>query len=179
MSKPKLLLQACCAPCSGFLVKKLAIDFAVTVYFSNNNLYPAAEYQKRLNEAQDYFQREKVDFMVAPYNHQTWQEAVAGWENEPERGKRCALCYAYRLTQTAKIAKENDFVYFASTLAISPHKDAQLINQLGQEIGQKQGIKFLIGDWKKEDGFKKAMVLSRAERFYQQDYCGCEFSLKR
>ncbi len=177
MSRPRLLLHTCCAPCSGFLVKELSKDFSVTIFYFNPNIYPDAEFKKRLTEAEQYFKRQGVDFIEAPYERESWLELVAGLEHEPERGRRCKLCYWWRLKTTAQYAPEHGFSHFASTLAISPHKDARAINNLGRALALKYGIKFLAGDWKKNDGFKRAMILSHREDFYHQDYCGCEFSI--
>ncbi|MFA5029587.1 MAG: epoxyqueuosine reductase QueH [Patescibacteria group bacterium] len=177
MNKPRLLLHTCCAPCSGFLARELSRDFAVSIYFDNPNIFPEAEYQHRLEEVKNFFRQGSTPFMTASYDHLAWLKVVSGLENEPERGKRCLVCYRERLKNTAKFAKDNDFDYFASTLAISPYKDASAINAIGQELERELAIKFLAGDWKKQDRFKQAMTFSRERGFYHQHYCGCEFSL--
>lgn len=174
--KPKLLLHTCCATCSGFLVRRLSADYEVTVFYANDNIFPEEEFLKRRHEAENFFRRENITFIACDYNHQNWLSAIAGHENEPERGLRCRLCYRYRLTQVAKAAQTGRFDFFASTLAISPHKDASVINNLGTQLAEEYGVDFLAGDWKKADGFKQAMDLSRQENFYRQNYCGCEFS---
>ncbi len=176
MGKPKLLLHLCCAPCGGFLASALAENFAVAGYYDNSNIYPEEEFLKRKNEAKKFFAESGLELIEADYNHQSWLDLVKGLENEPEKGARCRVCYDYRLRATARCAKDNGFEYFASTLAISPHKDARPINELGQAMAEEFGIKFLASDWKKQDGFKKAMTFSRERGFYHQDYCGCEFS---
>lgn len=176
--KQKLLLHTCCATCSVFLAEKLSADYQVTVFFDNSNIYPKSEYDKRLKEAKNYFEQQGIEFVESSYDHQDWLMAIAGLESEPERGKRCLVCYRKRLLNTALYAKENDFDFFASTLSISPHKDAQNINNIGEEIAEEIGLNFLAGDWKKNDGFKKAMEVSRQCDFYRQNYCGCEFSLR-
>ena len=176
-NKPKLLLHICCAPCGGFLAFELLKDFTVTVYYGNSNIYPEAEFKKRLAEARNFFTKNEMDFMEAEYNHNHWLSLVAGLENEPERGKRCILCYYNRLRSSAEYAKKNNFDCFGSTLAISPHKDALVINNLGRALAKQIGIPFLAGDWKKQDGFRKAMEFSHEHNFYRQNYCGCEFTL--
>jgi len=178
-TKPKLLLHICCASCSGFLASELAKDFTVMAYYGNANIYPEAEFKKRLAEARNFFTKNEINFIEADYNHDHWLGLIAGLENEPERGKRCILCYYNRLRSSAEFAQKNNFDYFGSTLAISPHKDALVINNLGRALEKQIGIKFLAGDWKKQDGFKKAMAFSRENDFYRQNYCGCEFSHKK
>lgn len=176
--KPKLLLHACCATCSVFLAEELAKHYQVTIFFDNSNIYSELEYRRRLDEVKEYFQEEGFDFVVADYNHRDWLAKVSGLEKEQERGKRCLVCYDIRLKNTARFAKENGFDFFASTLAISPHKDAKAINKIGAEIAEEFELEFLAGDWKKNEGFKKAMELSRQCDFYRQHYCGCEFSFR-
>ena len=177
MRKKKLLLHTCCAPCSGFLAVEFQNQYQVDIYFDNSNIYPEDEYQRRLQEAKTYFGKQRIKLIEVEYNHQDWLEIIKGLENEPERGKRCDQCYLFRLENTAKYAKKNNYDIFASTLAISPHKDAKKLNQIGEKLSQEYGIEFLVGDWKKKDGFKKAMKFSHQEGFYHQDYCGCEFSV--
>lgn len=178
MTKPSLLLHTCCATCSGFLVKSLTADYSVKVYYYNPNIHPVAEYIKRLNEAKKYFETQQIDFIMAPHDHGAWLAKVRGLELEPERGKRCKICYHDRLAATARVAKENGFKFFSSALSVSPHKDAKIIINLGRALAVKYGVEFLAGDWKKNDGFKQAMALSRSENFYRQNYCGCEFSVR-
>jgi len=176
MAKLKLLLHTCCAPCSAFLVKQLAKTYAVTVYFTNDNIDSQIEYDLRLKEARKYFVGQGTDFISADYRHADWLEFIRGLEAEPEKGRRCNLCYAYRLKDTAKYAKRHGYDLFASTLSISPHKLADQINQIGMELEDELGVKFLAGDFKKQDGFKNAMAMAKQYGFYRQNYCGCEFS---
>ena len=178
MPVKKLLLHTCCAPCGGFLAQEFLTNYELTIYFSNSNIYPKSEYQHRLEEIRQYFKTQKINFILAEYNHESWLEFIRGLEKEPERGKRCEQCYLYRLEHTVKYASDNGYDIFASTLAISPHKDAEKLNQIGKDLAKKYDVEFLAGDWKKQDGFKKAMVLSHKEGFYHQDYCGCEFSIR-
>lgn len=117
-----------------------------------------------------------IKFIEDKYNHASWLSAVKGLEGEPEKGKRCEVCYKYRLEKTAEFAKQNGFDVFATTLSVSPHKSAEVINRLGKELAQKYGLEFYEADFKKQDGFKKAMTLARELNFYRQNYCGCEFS---
>lgn len=177
--KKKLLLHTCCAPCSGFLADQFKDDFDLTIFFSNSNIYPAEEYDKRLAEAKNYFLGRGIKFVEDNYNHQDWLESMSGLEDEPEKGKRCLACYRYRLQKTAEFAKKSKFDIFTSTLSISPHKNAEAINIIGSQIGESLGIEFMSGDWKKNDGFKKASEFSHEQGFYRQNYCGCEFSVRK
>ncbi|PIS05786.1 MAG: hypothetical protein COT80_03390 [Candidatus Buchananbacteria bacterium CG10_big_fil_rev_8_21_14_0_10_33_19] len=174
--KPKLLFHSCCAPCSGYLVSELVKNFEVAVYYNNPNIYPASEYQIRKNEAQKFFTDYGVKFIEIDYDHNKWLELVKGLEHEPERGRRCILCYHFRLESAAKYAKAHDYDFFASSLAISPYKKSQVLNNLGRAIAKKIGVDFIAEDWKKKDGYKKATAFAKDFDFYRQDYCGCEFS---
>jgi len=149
----------------------------VTGYFYNPNLYPESEYNKRLKEA-IYFGREIGVEMLFPdkYEHKEWLELVKGHESELEGGKRCEICYRMRLKQTAALAAEKKYEYVATTLTISPHKKATVVNKIGQEVGQQHSVKFLAADFKKEGGFHKSVELSEKHGLYRQNYCGCEFS---
>lgn len=177
--KSKLLLHVCCVTCGGYLVQELSQKYKVTVCFANDNIFPEAEFIKRRDEAKKFFAGLGVDFIQSPYNHSEWLVTVKGLEKEPEKGKRCDVCFEVRLRDVAVIAQKNGFDFFASTLSISPHKNAAIINRIGEKLADEFGLKFLAGDWKKEDGFKKAMVLSRQKNFYRQSYCGCEFPAKK
>ena len=174
--KPKLLFHSCCAPCSGYLVSQLADNFAVTVYYNNPNIYPESEYQTRKNEAKKFFTDFGTKFIEIEYDHSNWLELARGLEGEPERGKRCILCYHFRLNSAAKYAKDNDYDLFASSLAISPYKNSKILNNLGRAVAKSVGIEFIDEDWKKKDGYKKATEFARSYDFYRQNYCGCEFS---
>jgi len=175
---PSILLHSCCVPCSAHVINELIKKYDVTLFYFNPNIFPEGEYQKRFNEAKRYCQKIKVDFIEGKYNHQAWLEKIKGYENEPERGRRCEICYRVRLEKTALEAKKLGFDIFCSTLSISPHKDAQMINKIGLELSKEYGIEYLESDWKKQDGFKKSCDISREEGFYRQSYCGCEFSIR-
>jgi len=174
----KILLHSCCAPCSAHVIQELQKKYEVTLFYFNPNIFPEEEYQKRLREALNYLQKIKVDLIEGEYDHNLWLEKIKGYENEPERGKRCQICYQYRLEKTAQKAQELGFDVFCSTLSISPHKDAQMINKIGLELSEQYNTHYLESDWKKQEGFKKACGISREEGFYRQEYCGCEFSIK-
>lgn len=178
MPKPKLLLHVCCAPCSGFLSQVLSKKFDITVYYDNPNIWPETEFIKRAQEAEKFFQSVGINFILVDWDHSEWQQLVRGLAAEPEKGKRCRLCYLYRLEKTAAFAQENGFAVFGTSLTISPHKDAEAIISLGQSLAKEYGIEFLAEDFKKNDGFKNAMAFSCAQGFYRQNYCGCEYSKK-
>ena len=174
----RILLHSCCAPCSAYVIQELIKEYKVTLFYFNPNIFPEEEYQRRFREAQKYLEKIKVDLIEGEYDHQAWLEKVKGHEQEPEKGKRCHICYKYRLEKTALEAQKLSFNTFCSTLSISPHKDAEMINQIGLELAKKYGIEYLESDWKKQEGFKKACDISKSEGFYRQEYCGCEFSRK-
>jgi len=160
-------------------VTQLQKDFDVTIYYDNSNISPKEEYQKRKSEAENFYKKEGIKFIESQYNHDNWLKIVEGLESEPERGKRCVLCYYYRLKNTAQYAKGNGFNCFSSTLSISPHKDSKILSNLGRALEKEIGIEFIDENWKKKERFKHAMKFSHEHDFYHQDYCGCEFSDKR
>lgn len=174
--RPKLLLHSCCAPCSSAVIERLSKDFAITVYYYNPNIEPFAEYQKRQTEQINYLIKLGIPYLDANYDNVQYQAQIKGLENEPEGKKRCFICFQFRLTKTALKAKEYNFDYFGTTLTISPHKNSQVINELGIKIATEQKINFLCADFKKEDGYKRSIELSKENNLYRQNYCGCEYS---
>lgn len=177
--KPKLLLHTCCAPCSAYVIQLLQKDYEVTGYFYNPNIHPEEEYQKRLAEEKKYFDKISVKLIEGAYDKERWFELTKGHEDDPERGERCWICYQMRLDRSGRFAAENGFEWFSTTLSLSPHKDFAKIKQIGLEISDKYKIKFLAQDFKKNDGFKKSLEISKCEHFYRQNYCGCVFSMKK
>lgn len=176
--RPKLLLQVCCIGCGAYVSTLLKKDYRITLYFYNPNIFPEAEYHKRLAETRKFAKKLGLKLLVGKYHHHAWLDLVRGHEHEPEKGARCVICYRDRLTAAARVAKQLKFQYFASTLTISPHKMAAAISQIGNELSKEYKVKFLDRDFKKQDGFKKSVELSRGLGLYRQDYCGCEFSLR-
>ena len=170
--KPKILLHVCCAPCSTQSIEELKKDYDVTLFFYNPNIHPKEEYEKRLNEAKKISKILGLPLIEGEYDKDAWLEAVKGFENEPENGKRCAICYEFRLKKSSEKAK--DFDFFTTTLTISPHKNSEVINEIGSKINHK----FLKKNFKKKDGFRKSIELSKKHNLYRQDYCGCIYSLK-
>ncbi len=175
--KPRLLIHSCCGPCSSYVLEYLSKHFEITLFYYNPNIFPAEEYEKRLQNQKKVL--EKTDWatlMPSEYDHGEFLSSVKGLENEPEGGKRCAECFKIRLEKTAAKAKENGFDYFATTLSVSPHKNAALLGQLGEQIGEKYGVPHLPSDFKKREGYKRSIELSKELDLYRQDFCGCEFS---
>ncbi|MGN1418064.1 MAG: epoxyqueuosine reductase QueH [Acutalibacteraceae bacterium] len=180
---PSLLLHSCCAPCSSACLELLSRFFSVTVLYYNPNIYPESEYFHRVNEQKRLISalpaKNKIGFIEESFDPQEFYSAVKGFENEKEGGERCFLCYRLRLEKTAETAKENGFDYFTTTLTISPLKSAQKINEIGQEIAKKYSVKFLPSDFKKKNGFKRSIELSKEYNLYRQNYCGCVFSQRQ
>lgn len=172
----RLLLHICCAGCGAFVSQLLTKNFNVTLFYCNPNISPADEYQKRVENVQKIADKFKLDLIVEKYDHSAWLKKIKGHESDPEKGERCLICYRDRLQKTAEIARKNKFVYFTSTLTVSPHKLAKEILAIGNELADKYSLKFLAQDFKKQDGFKKSTVLSQELGIYRQNYCGCEFS---
>ena len=175
-NKKKLLLHTCCAPCSPHVVDLLSREFEVAAFFYNPNIYPLKEYELRLNEIKEFLQALSVELIVGEYAADQWFARVEGMEQEKEGGRRCQVCFRMRLEKTALVAKERGFDCFTTTLSVSPHKNAQIINQIGREIQGTGDVAFYEADFKKRDGFKKSCELSKKLGFYRQNYCGCIYS---
>lgn len=176
--KEKLLLHICCAGCGAYVSRLLNENFNVTLFYYNPNIYPEDEYKRRIIEVERIAKKYKLNLIRGEYDHNAWLRKIKGLEEEPEKGKRCLLCYEDRLETTVKVARQKGFKYFTSTLSVSPHKVATAISAIGQELSKKYNIEFLDKDFKKNDGFKKSIELSRELEIYRQNYCGCEFSRK-
>ena len=177
---PRLLLHVCCAPCSSYCLEYLSEYFDITVYYYNPNISQKEEYLKRLAEEERYISVKEFKYPVklteSNYDPQEFFDAVRGLEKEPEGGLRCRECFKLRLEASAKKAKELGFEWFTTTLTISPLKNAALLNEIGAEMGEKYGVKWLPSDFKKKEGYKRSIELSREYGLYRQDYCGCVFS---
>lgn len=179
---PSLFLHSCCAPCSSYVLEYLSEYFKITVFYYNPNIYPDSEYYKRVEE-QKYFievfpAKNKINFLEGNFDKERFYEISKGFENIPEGGERCFRCYELRLEETARLAAENHMDYFTTTLSISPLKNADKLNEIGQKIADKYGISYLFSDFKKKNGYKRSTELSKEYNMYRQDYCGCVFSLK-
>ena len=177
--KPKLLLHSCCGPCSTQVLSFLAPYFNITVFYYNPNIEPYEEYLKRKNEQIRFikeFKHENINFLDCDYDNENYEELIKGLEKEPERGKRCYVCYRMRMEKTASTAKDNGYDYFCTTLSVSPYKNALWINEIGRELEDKYKVKWLYSDFKKKDGYKKSILLSQKYNLYRQNYCGCVYS---
>ena len=177
---PTLLLHSCCAPCSSYCLEYLSEYFSIAVLYFNPNIYPEEEYIKRLNEQKRLVDslpsKNKISLIEGKYEPESFFKAVKGLENEPERGARCKVCYRLRLEEAAKTAKENGFDYFATTLTLSPLKDSGAINSIAEELSEIHQTKNLPSDFKKREGYKRSIELSRQFGLYRQNFCGCIFS---
>ena len=178
---PSLLLHSCCAPCSSHCLSVLAPLAKVTVLYFNPNIFPAEEYEKRKSEQMRFIKEAypQVKVCDCDYDHALFLAAVKGLEGEKEGGARCTECFRLRLTAAAQAAKTLGCDMFATTLTVSPHKNAPLINEIGREIQAREGVEFLPSDFKKKEGYKHSILLSRRYSLYRQNYCGCEFSLAK
>ena len=177
---PTLLLHSCCAPCSSYVIEYLSQYFSITILYYNPNIFPFSEYEKRKLEQIRFIHEfptiHPVSFMDCDYDNHLYEEKIIGLENEPERGKRCNICFRLRLSKTADIASKKHFDYFGTTLTVSPYKNSSLINSIGLEIQKEYGINFLPSDFKKKNGYKRSIELSSEYGLYRQNYCGCQYS---
>lgn len=178
--RPSLLLHACCAPCSSYVLEYLSQYFDITIFFFNPNISPAGEYAFRENELARLISQmplpSTVKLMSGRYAPEEFYKMAEGLEDLPEGEARCHGCYRLRLHESAMVAKENQFDYFTTTLSISPYKNAEWLNTIGEDEGERIGIKYLFSDFKKKNGYKRSCELSEEYSLYRQDYCGCEFS---
>ena len=176
--RPKLLLHSCCAPCSSYVLEYLNQYFDITLYYYNPNISPKSEYDFRISELHRLVSEMGISVKIidGDYEPEAFEEIAKGLENEPERGARCMKCYHLRLESSAKIAKEQNFDYFTTTLSISPMKNAEALNSIGSALADKYGVPYLFSDFKKREGYKRSIELSKRYNLYRQNYCGCRFS---
>ncbi len=176
--RPKLLLHACCAPCSSATLERLAGHFDLTILYYNPNIYPPEEYRRREDELERFMAQAGYAFPVVelPYRPEEFYTAVRGLEREPERGERCTACYRLRLECAARYAAGHGFPWFCTTLSISPVKDPVRLNEIGCELAAQYGLHYLQSEFRKKDGYKRSLALSAEYGLYRQDYCGCIFS---
>lgn len=188
----KILLHACCAPCSTSVIETFEEidrfrdriianyseikDAKITVFYYNPNIEPKEEYKKRLEEVKRLCKEKNLSLIEFDYDNSNWRELVKGFEDCKEGGERCKLCFEMRLKKTASFAKKNHYDFFTTTLTVSPYKNSELINKLGKEISEKENIKFLECDFKRNNGYKDSIELSKKNNIYRQNYCGCSFS---
>ena len=180
---PRVLLHSCCGPCSSAVLEYITQYFDVTLLWYNPNLYPKEEFDRRFKTQVELIEKmglaDKVDILAEPWKSEDYYRRIKGLENEPEGGKRCAECFRLRLLETARLAKHYGYDYFCTTLTLSRHKDAVLINTIGEEIAKAVGVSWLPSDFKKRNGENRSIELSEQYGLYRQLYCGCEFSLHK
>jgi len=176
--KPKLLLHVCCGPCATAVIERVVSRFEVVCFWYNPNIEPTAEYERRLAGMCTVAQAMEVPLVEGQRDIEGWREAIAGWEDEPEGGRRCPICFEYRLRKAAEYARVRDMDYLATTLTVSPHQYPVLINSLGKCLAETAGVKFVAEIWRKEGGFQRSVELSKQLNLYRQDYCGCIYSLQ-
>ena len=178
--RPRLLLHACCAPCSSYVLEYLSRYFDITVLFYNPNISSASEFKLRAKELQRLVKEmnleESVTVQIAHYDSGEFFNIARGKEDMPEGGERCTECFRLRLSESARVAKEGNYDYFTTSLSISPLKDAKRLNTIGGEIAEQYGVSYLYSDFKKREGSKRSIQLSGEHNLYRQDYCGCVFS---
>ena len=178
----ELLLHACCAPCSSAVLERIANHFKISIFYYNPNITDEDEYNKRITEIKKLISivhpKYEISLIEGKYEPEKFFEMAKGLEKEPERGKRCYKCYELRLSETARIAEEMGFKYFCTTLTLSPHKNVNWLNEIGEELNNKYQTTYLYSDFKKKEGYKRSIILSKEYGLYRQDYCGCIFSKK-
>ena len=179
---PRLLLHSCCAPCSSYVLEYLSQYFAITVLYYNPNIFPEEEYQKRVAEQKRLIAelpaKNPIDFIEGRYQPEEFFAVAKGLEDVPEGGERCLKCFRLRLEETAKLAAEGGYDYFTTTLSISPLKNAQALNEIGQEVAEIYKVPHLPSDFKKRGGYQRSIELSREYELYRQNFCGCVYSMR-
>ena len=177
---PSLLLHSCCAPCSSYVLEYLTQFFSITIYYYNPNISDEEEYLRRINEQQrlirELLVKNPIHFLQGNYEPDRFYQLAQGLEQSPEGGERCFRCYELRLEETAKLAKAQGFDFFTTTLSISPHKNASKLNEIGEMLSQKYDTPYLYSDFKKKNGYKRSIELSKEYQLYRQNYCGCIYS---
>ena len=179
MMKEKILLHACCAVCMAYPVELLKENYEPVVFFYNPNIYPEEEYLRRRDELISYCECKNYKYIIGEYDTEKWKSYIAGLEKEPEKGLRCNKCFDFRLLAAAQKAVEEGIKIFTTTLSVSPHKVSKNIFEAGRKAADAYGIKFLEQDFKKQNGFLKTMQIAKENNFYRQQYCGCEYSIRK
>ena len=174
--EPRLFLHSCCAPCSSYVLEYLTQYFDVTILFYGPNIQPREEYDKRLYYQREVLKHIPAKLMECDYDGDAFEKIAVGYESEPEGGARCTRCFLLRLEETAKRAAAGGFDFFCTTLTVSPHKDAERINRIGIELGEKYGVRWLPSDFKKRNGYLRSIQLAKEFGLYRQDWCGCSYS---
>lgn len=176
--KKSILLHSCCGPCSTAVIERLMNYADITIIYYNPNIEPLEEYEKRKQEQLKVIERLGIKYLDCDYDNISFKEISKGLEDIPEGGMRCHKCYLLRLEKAAKVGKEKDFDYFSTTLTVSPYKNAEILNKIGLNLERIYDIKYLVNDFKKRDGYKRSIEMSKEYNLYRQDYCGCLYSLE-
>lgn len=178
--RPKLLLHSCCGPCSSSVLELLVKHFDIDVYYYNPNIYPESEFIKRSNTQESLLKKldSNIKFIEGKYDYDLYKETISGLESEREGGLRCKECIGLRMEKACLYAKENGYDYFTTTLSVSPHKNSKMINEIGYMLEEKYNMPYIYSDFKKKDGYKRSIILSKEYDLYRQDYCGCEYSIR-
>ena len=176
--KPSLLLHVCCGPCSSYVLEYLSNYFEITVLFYNPNIYPKEEYIRRKEEMEEFVSKAypNTKYIILDYNEKEFYDAVRGYEHLGERSERCFKCYELRLKKTVEYAKENGYDYFTTSLSISPYKVSSKLNEIGSILEKEYGVNYLYSDFKKKNGYKRSVEISKEYNMYRQEYCGCVYS---
>ncbi len=177
---PSLLLHSCCAPCSSYVLEYLSQYFSITIFYYNPNISEEEEYRKRVDEQKRLIEEmpvlNAISFMEGEYDAGIFDRAIEGKEHLGERSARCYACYQFRLEEACRVAKEYEFDYFTTTLSISPYKNANWLNEIGEQLQSQYDMKYLYADFKKRNGYKRSIELSEQYHLYRQDFCGCKYS---
>lgn len=177
---PTLLIHSCCAPCSSYVLEYLSEYFSITVLYYNPNIFPKEEYEYRISEQEKLIKalpvKNPISFIPTKYEPDKFHEDIKGHEGDKEGGERCFICYELRLRESARYALEGGFDYFTTTLSISPMKNASKLNEIGIRLAEEYGLEYLVSDFKKKNGYKRSVELSKEYGLYRQDYCGCIYS---
>lgn len=176
--RPSLLLHSCCGPCSTSVINELKDYFELIVYYYNPNIFPEEEYLRRKEEQRLYLESLGIKYILGDYENDRYESAIKGLELEPEGGSRCSVCFKLRLDSTARMAKEMNIEYFTTTLTVSTHKNSMIINEIGLDVANEHKVQYLVSDFKKNDGYRKSVMMSQELGMYRQDYCGCLYSKK-
>jgi Uncharacterized protein conserved in bacteria len=181
IGRPKLLLHSCCGPCSTYVLEVLNNFFEITIYYYNPNIYPSDEFNKRYEVQQSLVKsvglENDIKIIKGKYDEEKFNKQIKGYESLKEGSYRCTKCFELRLEVTCKYAKENGFDYFTTSLSVSPYKNSEVLNSIGEKLSDKYDIEYLYADFKKKDGYKKSIELSKKYNLYRQEYCGCKYSL--
>ncbi len=178
--RPKLLLHSCCGPCSSSVLELLVKYFDVDIYYYNPNIYPESEFIKRSNAQKSLLKKldSNIKFIEGKYDYSLFNDTISGLESEKEGGSRCRKCINLRMEEACRYAKDNGYEFFTTTLSVSPHKNSKMINEIGFSLEQKYNMPYIYSDFKKKDGYKRSIILSKEYDLYRQDYCGCQYSLR-